>query len=328
MARKNLVDGAKAYKDRKFLDAENLFRYAASLDPNGDTIEGRTAQLSLARTLHSEYIGDRSKKTLAESAIAEYQKSIPQTERELKDTEAAYKANPNSEDAQAKYFQSLSALNSSTSAVASLYDNIQRPDDAKAWQEKVAANESLPATARARAYSALAAKNNTCANDISDSPATKKTVTGKDGKSQMYQFSKPASPEDFDKLKQCVADGQSLIDKAMALEPDVVKNAGSLNVASMSDAQLALNAEILKVFESVRSYKASLVNQSARVAEMDGNTADKDKLKADYETAKANFMSLSDVVKKITSLQDERTAAKEAAASAEANKANANAANK
>src|SRR3954453_19603278 len=76
MARKNLVDGAKAYKDRKFPEAEARFRYAASLDPNGDTVEGRTAQLSLARTLHSEYIGNRQNKELAQSALNEYKKSL------------------------------------------------------------------------------------------------------------------------------------------------------------------------------------------------------------------------------------------------------------
>ena len=59
MARKSLVDGASAYKNRKFAEAEQLFRNAVSRDPEGKTLEGKTAQLFLARTLHSEYIGDR-----------------------------------------------------------------------------------------------------------------------------------------------------------------------------------------------------------------------------------------------------------------------------
>src|ERR1700759_4880167 len=72
LARKDLVDGSKAYKDRKFPEAEQLFRSAAARDPRGDTLEGRTAQLFLARTLHSEYIGDRQKKDLALGAIDAY----------------------------------------------------------------------------------------------------------------------------------------------------------------------------------------------------------------------------------------------------------------
>src|SRR5437868_15181116 len=75
MARKNLVDGSKAYKDRKFPDAEQLFRAAVARDPNGNYVEGKTAQLFLARTLHSEFIGNRQRKDLAEAAITEYQKA-------------------------------------------------------------------------------------------------------------------------------------------------------------------------------------------------------------------------------------------------------------
>jgi len=57
MSRKNLVDGSLAYKERKFSEAEELFRKAAARDPEGTTMEGRTAQIFLARTLHSRYIG-------------------------------------------------------------------------------------------------------------------------------------------------------------------------------------------------------------------------------------------------------------------------------
>src|SRR5690606_22063336 len=243
------------------------FRYAASLDPEGETLEGRTAQLSLARTLHSEYIGNRSDKGKAQEAIDAYKKSLPQFLKELKETEAAYNANPTSPDTQKMYLNSLSSVNSSSSAIASLYDNIQQPDNAQAWLEQVSKDQSYPATARARAFSALAAKQNTCANEISDTPATKKTVPAGDGK-QAYQFVKPADAAQFTKLQQCTADGMAIIDQAMALEPQSVKDAGSLNPDSMSDVELALTSEFLKIFQSVRSYKVALINQQVRIAEM------------------------------------------------------------
>lgn len=324
MARKNLVDGAKAYKDRKFPEAETLFRYAASLDPAGNTVEGRTAQLSLARTIHSEYIGDRGNKALAESALNEYKKSLPQSLKDLTGATADYDKNPNAEENQKRYLGALSAVNSTSGAVASLFEALGQPDEAKKWQESVASGAEYPATARARAYSSLTAKQNTCANDISDTDATKKTVTGKDGK-PVYQFVKPASAEDFAKLKACVAEGSKVIEQAVALEPQSVKDAGSLNISTLSDVQIALNLEIFKVFESVRSYKASLINQSARIAEMDGNTAERDRLKTAYEAAKADFQKLSDVVKKMGAEVDARVAAKEAAEKADANNANSNA---
>jgi len=324
MSRKNLVDGSKAYKDRKFPEAEKLFRYAASLDPEGKTVEGRTAQLSLARTLHSMYVGDRQKKDLAEQALAEYNKSLPQSLADLKGVTADYEKNKADDSAARKYFNTLSAVNSTTSAIASLYENLAQPDKAKDWQTQVANNADMPATSRARALSALASKSNSCANEISDTEATKKTVQ-KDGK-PTFQFVKPANAEDFTKLKQCVEEGTKWIDQAVALEPDDVKNSASFDVTKASDIQLALSSEVFKVFESTRSYKASLTIQAMRIAEMDGNTAERDRLKASGDTLKASFTQLSDTVKKIQTEIDARTAAKEEADKTDAaKKANGNA---
>jgi hypothetical protein len=114
-------------------------------------------------------------------------------------------------------------------------------------------------------------------------------------------------------MKDCVDQGTKLIDQASGLEPDVVKNAASLNIAGSTDTQLAIYSEILKVFESTRSYRASLLIQAMRAAEMDGRTADRDRLKQEAEAAKAKFSELSDVVKKIQTEIDARAAAKEEA---------------
>ncbi len=51
IARKNLVDGGTAYKNRKFQEAEQFFKLAIARDP--ESKEGKTARLFLARTLHS-----------------------------------------------------------------------------------------------------------------------------------------------------------------------------------------------------------------------------------------------------------------------------------
>jgi len=292
IARKNLVDGATAYKDRKFPEAERLFRAAVSRDPKGENLEGKMAQLFLARTLHSMFIGDRSKKNLAEEAIAEYQKALALDNKD----QSSYKA------------------------IASLYENLQKTDEWLAWVTKRSNDTTIPPEQRAEALTSLAAKKNTCANDITDTEATKKTIT-KDGK-QAFQFVKPAKPEDYESLGKCIAEGMALIDQALAVEPPVVKNAASLDIRGLSDADLAKNQDILKVFESARSYKASLLVQAMRLAEMDGRTEDRDRLKAEADEARKNFVALSDVVKKIQAQIDERAAAKEVGANA--NKADAN----
>jgi len=290
MSRKDLVDGSMAYRERKFAEAEELFRKAASRDPQGTTVEGKTAQVFLARTLHSRFIGDRQKTELAEEAIREYQKALTQ--------------NPNDQ--------------SSYKAVASLYENLQKPDDWQKWVTDRSTNTGIDAQYRAEALTALASKQNTCASEISDTEATKKTVKGADGK-EVYQFIKPADAAQFDKLKGCVAKGQELIDQAVAAEPDSVKNAASANLKSMTDEQLKQLLDSVKIFESSRSYRASIAIQASRLAEMEGRNPDRDKLKADADTFRKAYTELGEVNRNIQTEIDARRAAAEAAANANAN---------
>jgi len=266
--------------------AEDLFRRAAGRDPDGSTVEGKTAQLFLARTLHSRYIGNRSDKSIAEAAIAEYQKSLAVD----KNDQSSYKA------------------------IASLYENLQRTDDWQQWVTARANNTGIEPQNRAEALTSLAARQNTCANEVTDTEETKKTVK-KDGK-DIFQFVKPASNEDFEKLKACVARGTELIDQAVALEPEAVKNAANLNVESLTDEELKKNSALYKVFESARSYNASLTIQDMRLAEMEGREADRDRLKQEADRARAEFVALSDVGKALQAEIDKRTAAEEEEANA------------
>ncbi len=253
IARKNLVDGGKAYKDRKFQKAEDLFRDAIARAPEGSSVEGRTAQLFLARTLHSEYIGNRSDTAKAESAINEYKKVLTEDPKDQ----------------------------SSFKAVANLLENLGRNDEALAWVTQRANDENVPKEQRAEAYTSLAAKKYSCANEISDVEPVKKTVT-KDGKSS-YEFIKPTDPEVFANLQKCTQEGTDLIDKAVALDPNS---------------------------DSAWSYKANFLVQQMRIAEMEGNTDLRDNLKAEAETAKEKFTQLATEKKRI---QDEADAKKKAA---------------
>ncbi|HMJ08218.1 MAG TPA: hypothetical protein VK468_04390 [Pyrinomonadaceae bacterium] len=296
LSRKNLVDGSHAYKERKFQVAEDLFRRAAARDPEGATIEGRTAQLFLARTLHSEFIGNRQFTPKADEAIGEYKKALAVD----KNDQSSYKA------------------------IASLYENLQRTDDWQKWVTDRATNPDpgiLPQN-KAEALVSLAAKQNTCANEVTDTDKTKKTVK-KDGK-DVFQFTKPEDPAELLRLQQCVATGNQLIGQALALEPDSVKNVKNLTPKTMTDDELKKQGDLLRVFESARSYNASLKVQAMRLAEMEGRNDDRDRLKADADQAKAQFTELSEVNREIQNEVDARKAAAAEAANANANKAASN----
>lgn len=261
VARKNLVDGADAYKERKFQQAETLFRNAIATDPTLSTVESKAAQLFLARTIHSAYIGDRKVTQRAEEAISEYQKILS---RDAKDQ-------------------------SSFKAVANLYENLGKQDEWLKWVTERANNEQVPGPMRAEALASLAAKKNTCSNDISDTEKTKKTVT-KDGK-QQFEFVKPENPADFEKLKVCADEGLQLANKAVELDPES---------------------------DSAWSYKTSLLIQKMRVAEMEGNTAQKEQFKKDSDVAKEKFTALAEAKRK-KELEEAEKKKAEADAAAAAN---------
>lgn len=281
VARKNLVDGATAYKERKFKVAEELFRKTVEIDPNADTLEGKTAQLFLARTLHSIYISDRKETKPAEEAVQAYEKVLA---KDVND-QGSFKA------------------------LASLMDTLGRKDDSLKLIVERSNNTSVKNEYRAEAYTSLAARQYSCANEISDVEPVKKTVK-KDGK-DVYQYTKPEKPEDFEKLKTCADEGLKLVEQAVALEPADVQQMKGLDLKSMTPAQIEAKQELLRIFSSAWSYKANLLYQKMRIAEMEGNTAEKDSFKSKGDEARAVFTGLNEVEKNMEAEKDSRKKAEE-----------------
>ncbi len=259
ITRKNLVDGGQAYKDRKFEDAERLFRYAVSRDPQGQSKEGKAAQLFLARTLHSRFIGNRQNPSLAEEAIQEYKKVLAEDVGDQ----------------------------NSFNAVANLLENLNKDDEWQQWVTQRADNQSVPAVQRAEALTKLAAKKYSCANDISDVEPVKKTVN-KDGKS-VFEFTKPQDPATLETFRKCIQDGTEIIDRAEKLDTN-------------SDA--------------VWSYKANLLVQQTRLAEMEGNKQQQAELKSKADIAKARFSELAAIRKQKEDAEKEAKEKKEGTANA------------
>ncbi|MBA2494887.1 MAG: hypothetical protein H0V31_09365 [Acidobacteria bacterium] len=257
ITRKNLVDGGKAYKDRKFQEAEQLFRDAVARDPEGKSLEGRTAQLFLARTLHSEYIGNRSNTAKAEEAIEQYKKVLA----EDVDDQSSFKA------------------------VANLLENLNRDDEWLAWVTARTQNANVPKEQRAEAYTSLAAKKYSCANDISDIEPVKKTVI-KEGRPE-FEFSKPEDAQIFEQFKQCVSEGLNLINQAVELDPNS---------------------------DSAWSYKANFLVQQVRLAEMEGNKELKEELKAQAQVAKDRYTELATEKRRKADEEEARKKAEEEAA--------------
>jgi hypothetical protein len=271
-ARQDLVDGAAAYQNKKFDEAEALFRDAVQRDP--DQLLG---QLFLARTLHSQFAANRDLTQKADAAIAEYKKVVPKYKADVAAKKQARDANPGDEKAQKDYNDTVAILNSTISAVANLLDTTGKPDEWKAWQNEIANDTGLPNETRAAALTSMAAKENTCASDITGVEPVRKTVKV-DNKDE-YQYIKPTDSAQYEQLKGCIQRGTELINKALELD----KNS-----------------------DSIWSYKTSLLIQDMRLAEMDGRKPDEARLKAEAEQAKAEFTRLAEIKRKAKEAEDER----------------------
>lgn len=279
-ARQDLVDGAAAYQNKKFDDAEALFRDAVQRDPNQ-----LLGQLFLARTLHSQYAANRDQPQKADQAIVEYKKVVPKYKEDVAKKKQTLDANRGDEKANKEYTDALGILNSTISAIANLLDTTNKPDEWKAWQTEIANDAGLPSETRAAAFTSMASKENTCANDITSVEPVRKTVKV-EGKDE-YQYIKPTDAAQYEKLKGCIASGTELINKALDLD----KNS-----------------------DSIWSYKTSLLIQDMRLAEIDGRKEDRERFKGEADKAKAEFTRLAEIKRKQKEEEEARKKAAEEAA--------------
>lgn len=276
IARKNLVDGAEAYKNRKFDQAEQLFRDAIARDPEALNLEGKTARLFLARTLHSQFIGDQENTAKAEEAIQEYRRVL---DSDIKD-------------------------NSSFKAIANLLNKLGRTDEEQKWVTDRTNNEAVPKDQRAEALTSLASKHITCANEITDNEPVKQTVTK--GEVASFVFKKPEKEEDFTKLKDCINQGTELIDRAISFEDASIKDPGKIDLKPMTDKELSDLLSLDKIFQSAWSYKANALIQKMRLAEMEGDETKREEFKKEAEVARDKFTALNELEKNIATERDAR----------------------
>jgi tetratricopeptide (TPR) repeat protein len=235
VVQKTTVDGAKAFQQRKFEEAERLFREAIAADPDFETEEAKLAERFLANTLQAQFGINRKNSKKAEEAITVFKSVIAK--------------NPGD----GRAFRAL----------AGLLRAVGRDDEWLKLVTERANDPAVPGDQRADVLTSLAARQFSCANEISDAEEVKKQV------GDAYKFSKPAKAEDFDKLKKCATEGMALVDKALALQKEA-------NVES----------------DSTWSYKANLLIQKMRIAEMDGDSASQEKFKKEAEVAKEKYKEL------------------------------------
>ena len=131
-----------------------------------------------------------------------------------------------------------------------LYGQLKQDDKARELLLGRANDFSAPGEKRADAFAHLAGRQWQCSYDITEQPANKKTAETPAGATTVY--APPADQGDLIRARQCVADGMQLVEQAVGLDP---KNRSAL------------------------TYRANLLREASKLAEMEGDAAQK----AEYE---------------------------------------------
>lgn len=224
-AKNALNEGARAYKDGRFPDAEARFREAYELDPTQ-----KNAPVFIARAVQQQYKpGVQTPENLAigEKAVAEYEKIL--------------QTNPGNEDAY--------------KAIVFLYGQMKREEKVNELLMQRASGGPTP-KARSEALTILASKQWNCAYEITEQKENK--TTENQPNRILIKYRKPANQADFDKAQQCTTEGLRLAEQATSLDADN---------------------------PNAWSYKANLLREKSKLAEMAGDTTAKADLDKQYATA-------------------------------------------
>jgi len=189
-AKNQLNEAARAYREGRFVEAEQHSREAAQLDPNN-----KTAPMFIARTIHMQYRpGVQSPENIkkAQEAIDAYQKILD------KDPQAdeAYKA------------------------IAYLYGAIKEDQKLRDWITARAVNDATEPTKRAEAYVVLASKDWDCSFKITELPTNKTTTIDPTNHKATVSYKKPQDPKDFTQAQMCVKQGLAEAENAIKFDPN------------------------------------------------------------------------------------------------------------
>lgn len=189
-AKNQLNEAAQAYREGRFVDAEQHSRRAAELDPNN-----KTAPMFIARTIHAQYRpGVQSPENIAKAqeAIQAYQ--------------ALLDKNPKDEE--------------SYKAIAYLYGAIKEDDKLRQWISQRAASDQTDPLKRAEAYVVLASKDWDCSFKITELPTNKITTVDPANNKATVSYKKPKDQKEFDQAQMCVKQGLSEAENAIKFDPN------------------------------------------------------------------------------------------------------------
>lgn len=149
-------------------------------------------------------------------------------------------------------------------AVAYLYGAMSEREQLREWILQRATNVAFAADKRAEAFVALASKDWDCSNKITEQPAIKITAVTRKKAYVVYQM--PKDRVEFERARECANRGLEMVNTAITLTPEN---------------------------ESAWAYKANILLELAKLAEMSGDVEHKRELLRQYDEALKETTRLS-----------------------------------
>jgi len=154
-------------------------------------------------------------------------------------------------------------------AISVLYAYIKDEQHLREWISARANDSSLSNEKRAEAYAILAGKDWDCSYKVTELPDVK--VTSTDGGNAKVTYKKPKEQKDFDNIQRCVARGLEEAETAIKFDPNN---------------------------ESAWSYKANLLLESAKFADMNGDPAKRAQFEKQADVAGKRAAALTEARRK------------------------------
>ena len=234
LARHELDEAARAYREGRFAEAQAHSERALLLDP-----QNKTAPKFVARTIHAQYrpgVFTPENVAKAREAIIAYQRIL---ERSPGDDEA-YKA------------------------IAYLYGALKEDQLLRELLHQRAGDVSMGNDKRAEAFVVLASKDWDCSFKITELPNHKVTTIVRNKAIVSYKM--PKEPVEFERAKECANRGLEMVNLAITLTPEN---------------------------ESAWAYRANVLLELSKLAEMSGEVESKKELLRQYDEAVKQTTKLS-----------------------------------
>jgi len=245
-AKNQLNEAARAYREGRFVEAEQHSREAAQLDPNN-----KTAPMFIARTIHAQYRpGVQTPENIAKAqeAIEAYQQLLAKNPKD----EEAYKA------------------------IAYLYGSTKEEQKLRDWISARAASDSTDPEKRAEAYVVLASKDWDCSFKITELTTNKITTLDQASNKATVSYKKPKDQKEFDQAQMCVKQGLVEAENAIRFDPNnesawSYKTNLLLEASKLAemDGQAEQKAQYQKEYEAAlkRTTELSVANQKRKEEE-------------------------------------------------------------